>query len=166
MANEAGQGCSARANIDNDKTFVSYGAPASIGGSVSRLAAYIGNAAGAATFAFFTASGNNLTTVSGSQTAPLDYGATAECEAFNAPDDFTAFSVSSGNYLGCFATFAQNRSISGGSGFWSLTGDYTNVNGQAFTLDSDGIDALTADITAAGGLSIPIAMEYYGRRRR
>ena len=162
MANEAGQGCTERAISGPNITRVSYGAPASTGGSVTRLAmanrAAVGT--GEARFAFFTASGNDLTAVAGSRQTGLAYDATsAGCKEFTSGnDDFTAFNVSAGNYLGCWCDKGLSFTASGGTGYWAYAGDGTEADGLTFTLDDNGIDSLTADITASGGIAMPLVM--------
>lgn len=161
MANEAGQGCTDRASKLNSYTFVSEGAPASQSGSVNKLEVFGSwDASDTMYFAFFTASGNDLTTVVGTRTAITSGTGLQECKTYNAPGDFTAFSVSQDEYLGLYNPQAQDYDGSGGAGVWYLITDNTDVSGVTFTLDADMLDALSADIVAVG-LSIPVAMHHY-----
>lgn len=168
MANEAGAGASDRGSYVGDYTFVSKGFPASISGNVIRIRVYHNGLAGAGTAyaAFFTASGNNLTTVAGTRTA-LTYGAAVKgVKEWTAPTDFTAFPVSAGQYLGLWLSLTDQITYvtSGGSGMWYVSNDHTNAAAYTFTVDDDGIDGLSADIdAAAGGSIVPQAMAYYMR---
>ena len=166
MANEAGQGCVARGSSIDAYTFVSQGAPASIGGSCNKLEVYTAASVGvgSANFAFFTAVGNVLTPVAGTRIVGLNTGTAGGCQTFVAGVDFTAFTVYSGNYLGCYCTENENYALSGGSGLWYVAGDKTDTADVTFSNDADGIDALSADIVTAGGLSIPVAM--YNRQNQ
>ncbi len=168
MANEAGAGCASRGASVADHTFVSEGAPASQGGSCNKLEVYAYSTVpdAGAKFAFFTASGNDLTTVAGTITPVTipDFDGN-DCATFTAPGDFTAFSVSSGDYLGIYTSTAkQQYLLSTGSGIWYKAGDNTNVSGVAFTFDADGIDSLSADIVAAPPSAKP--WWYYEMMRR
>jgi len=157
LANEAGAGCVSRASSVADYTWVSKSSPASIGGSVTRLAAYwyVDITSNQIIFAFFTASVNNLTTVAGTRVVCLPSETGISCHEEFAPADFTAFNVNSGNYVGAFSIRPIFYATSGGTGLWYQgAGDYTNVSDTTFTLAANGIDSFTADITAAGGLSI------------
>jgi hypothetical protein len=114
--------------------------------------------------AFFTASGDNLTTVAGSNWAKASVSDNGDkCHEFNAPGDFTSFSVSSGNYPGMWYANSADYALSGGTGMWYKAGDQTNVSGVGFTGDNDGLDSVTADITAGGGF-IPYPLDRRGAR--
>ena len=164
MANEAGAGCSDRNNALTTYTAVSKIA-ASISGNVSRLAFFGGSSSytSATTFAFFTASGADLTTVAGTLitglTAPIGLD---ECHEFSSPGDFSEFAVSSGNYLGCYTYRSQDRNTSDGDGLWYTSGDHTDADAYTFTSNDAYGDALTADITAAGGgVTMPLFLYHY-----
>ncbi len=166
MAGEAGAGCAARTAFQSNYTFVSEGAPASTGGSCNGITWWARSSAAIdCAFAFFTAAGNNLTTVSGTRVAiNHNFGETAGCHSFSAPGDFTAVTVSSGNYVGVYvatagAGYGIHYGATGASGLWNISGgDYTNVSGQAFTLWAAGYDSISADITAGGGSAVPAIM--------
>lgn len=163
MADEAGYGCVARAYTLEGYTWVSYGHPADISGNVDRLGMYADPdyITDTVRFAFFTASGNNLTTVSGTRTAAMEFGGTGSaCYEFNAPGDFTAFPVSAGEYLGGHTPIKQYYDTSGGADIWYTSGDHTDASSYAFDYEAGVGDALTADITAAGGISIPVVMHH------
>lgn len=151
MANEAGQGCVARDGSYGGYTRVSEGGPASQSGSCNKLSVYAtGSSSSPFKFNFFTAVGNNLTAI-GTSIDLIAGNTDIKCHVFNAPGDFTAFSVNSGEYLGCYCSMAQHRGSSGGAGLWSKSGDYSEASSDAFSLDAERLDALSADIVAAGG---------------
>jgi hypothetical protein len=162
MANEAGGGSVTQPNGGVNATMVSKAYPATVGGSVTRLSLWIStqtNPSVQATiaFAFFTASGNVLSMVPGSRvtfTITVLYG--ARKQEFSAPDDFTAFNVSAGDYLGCCisdgAAF-EHFNVSG-PGLWYCAGDQTNASDVTFTSLSR-LDTLEADITAAEATGNP-----------
>ena len=154
MANEAGQGCADRSAAVSAYTFVSQGAPASQGGSCNKLEVYANPADVASVFKFnfFTASGNSLTAI-GTAISIAAGAVGAQCYTYTAPGDFTAFSVNSGEYLGCYFVNGQDYALSGGSGLWYKSGDQSGASGVALTFDADGIDGLSADIVAAGGVA-------------
>lgn len=148
--NNVGPGCTSDFGTGTGNyTWVSQGSPASISGSVTCLCAYYGTLAGSTRkFAFFTASDNNLTTVAGSIVDVGNGTGAAGSYSFEAGTDFTAFSVSSGNYIGGYSTAAIRYSLSGGSGLWYKSGDNTNVSATTFSNDVDGRVGLSADIEA------------------
>lgn len=163
MANEAGQGCVVRGTSVGGYTIVSKGGPASTGGSVQRLAAYmyVNDHITPTKFNFYTASGDYLTSTE-SPAISLASGSTGEsCYEWNAPGDFTAFSVNSGEYLGCFSKAppvgnAQYYQFNSGAGMWYIQGDYSVCANTLFTLDTDALDALTADILAPVEMNMKI----------
>lgn len=171
MANEAGAGAVDRVSTVAGYTIVSEGCPATVSGNVIKLAWY-GSSPSAATikFAFFTASGNNLTTVAGSITSIVIGVLSAGAHEYSAPGDFTAFPVSLGNYLGLYTTSGsptvpQDYATSGGAGVWYYNGDGSDSDARAFTLGAAWIDSLSADIQTASGTIVPIVMQYYRRLR-
>lgn len=169
MADEAGAGAADRASGVPGYTLVSEGHPASISGNVVALR-FFGSSSGAATikFAFFTASGDNLTTVAGSITS-IVIGALAEgVQEFTAPTDFTAFAVTAGDYLGLYTPSETSQDYAGseGAGIWYYNGDGSDSDARAFSLGDAWLDALSADIVAAGGGTVvPQIMSDYRRRR-
>ena len=151
MANEAGSGCNDLSAGIGGYTFISN-VPASLSGNCDRLAFYGTADEGAANFAFFTRDGNDFTTVPGTRQTLTVTGSGGRCIEFNAPGDFTAFAVSEGNYLGAYVVDPnQDYTNAGGPDIWGDGGDYTDIDSQTMTLHADHEDALTADITAAGG---------------
>lgn len=158
MANEAGQGCVARDGSFGGYTRVSEGGPASQSGSCNKLEIYAsGSTTNPFKFNFFTASGNNLTAI-GSAISVVAGNTDTKCHTFNAPGDFTAFSVNFGEYLGCYTVMAQHRGSSGGAGLWSKSGDYSEASGDTFTLEGERLDALSADIVAVGTTTPPTTL--------
>lgn len=154
MANEAGSGCGTHLGGATAYTYVSKGAPASIGGSVTALRATIQTPSSANTiqFGFFTASTNNLTSTDNTGDIALPDDASVQyCFQAIAPDDFTAFEVESGQYVGATSGDLIRSSTSGGSGMWYKSGDNIPCTNTAFTVQAAYLDGLGADITAAGG---------------
>lgn len=150
MANEAGAGCVDRASTLYGYTIISNVA-ASQSGNCDRLAEYItGVGERDFIFAFFTRSGNDFTTVAGTRVVSSAVEPTG-CEERSAPGDFTAFSVSSGDYLGAYYVRSSDFTSSGGTGLWTLAGDQTDISAVTFAEQATWLDALTADITAGGG---------------
>jgi len=152
MANEAGSGAVSRGNVAAGYTFVSKCAPASIAGNVTKLAAFVGSGSGTtAYFAFFTASGNDLTLIAGTRISVTVPAQEAQATEWNAPGDFTAFAVPLGSYLGMYNPGDLTYNTSGSTGLWYKLGDHTEVSGITFGLFANGIDGLSADIEASGG---------------
>ena len=147
MAIEAGQGCGTISGAGN-YTIISN-APASVSGSCTRLRAYVNSAGTSALkFAFFTRSGNAFTSQVVCPTSGSFSATGMGCHEFSAPTDFTAFSVTSGWYLGAYSPVI-GYNTSGGLGYWYLSGDQTAASGPTFTADGDGKDMFEADISGA-----------------
>lgn len=163
MADEAGSGADDGSNDIDGYTIASPGAAASVSGDVIALRFY-GDSAGTydVIFAFFTASGNDLTTVSGTRTTlEITSSSKAVQEWTSSGGDFTAFAVSSGNFIGLYTptNVAQDYDQSGGSGMWYLSGDNTNVSGTTFSYNASYGDCIAADIQAASGTIVTIVMQ-------
>ena len=162
MANEAGLGCADRGSSVGGYTFVSKIGPATLSGNVDRLAVFANPDLTTDTvrFAFFTASGNDLTLVPGSRTDAMQFGSDSDaCHEFSAPGDFTAFAVTEGDFVGAYSSEVIDYSTSGGSGLWYYTGDGTEASSLTFSLAGAGIDSLTADVTAAGGVEVAATVD-------
>ncbi len=86
---------------------------------------------------------------------------TGACREFTSGDgDFTAFSMTSGDYLGIyFSGGTIERSTSSGNGYRYASGgdDRIPANQDTFLLTAGDDIALSGDDTGVGGLSIPIA---------
>ncbi len=161
MAGEAGQGCASRGSTLGGYTWVSESFPASVGGSVTLASIYAES--GDVTqvgFAFYTADGNDLTTTDFWQSGASEYDlGLLSCEEFVDSDDFTGFNAGSGEYTGAFVNSTNggkfSYSLAGSNSIWRSggTANYLDVTGQAFTQDTSAQDAISIDITAAGGPS-------------
>ena len=166
MANEIGQGAESRGSAIPNWTFVSKGGPATMSGQITAIRVYMactGDDVGIKV-ALFTASGDNLTTVVDSiRTLTLDAQVAGVKEWTVAGEDFIAIDVNAGEYLGVWTPddvgAEQQYAVEGGDGVWYISGDYTDVSGQAFTLGGAWLDSFEGDITTGGGSSIvPIVL--------
>ena len=146
MANEAGQGCVDRGGNAAGYTWVSKGHPASITGNCVKME--VNADAGASTndvhFAFFSASGNNLTSETGTVNVGDIGGTVQACYSFDGGGDaFTTFGVTSGWYIGSAAgegSVSPGYSTSGGDGLWYEEGAQTATPGIGFSAANNGHD--------------------------
>lgn len=155
-----GPGAADRASDISGWTFIDASTPATEDGTITELQIYLKAASSGVDIkaALFTASGNTLTTVSGSiRTITLGSNYSNEVATFSAPGDFVAIDVSEGDYLGFYAPSGTNQeyATSGGSGGWYKSGDYTNVSSVSFSYNSGWIFGFGGTV-AAGGTTAPI----------
>lgn len=151
MADEAGYACTTATAVDG-YTAVAKGAGASVAGSVTKLKCGKRSSAASSTiaFAFFTASGNNLTLVSGSRVTGLSLDTNLQCGEFEAGVDFTSFSVSLGDFVGTYGSLQISYTTASGE-MWYAAGDHTDASNYAFTANDGWHPSVSADITEGGG---------------
>ena len=121
-------------NASGALTIVSVGNPANDTGTIDHIEVQFFGSAGTADFASFSASGNNLTTngtaLAVSVTAP-------GVNTLDAPGDFTAFNINTGEYIGNYGAspvvsmYASSGSV---AGMWYVSGDQIPCSNVTFTL--------------------------------
>lgn len=117
------------ANAGPGYTLVSKANAANASGYITTVQIYTNETMGTIQVAAFSASGDNLTTNGLVSLAD----ASAGLNTYNAPEDFIAFAISSGEYIGIyFATGNIDYVVGSGSGDWSLLGDFIPCTNQAF----------------------------------
>ncbi len=169
MANEAGQGCQVLASDIPNYSMIDFGNKA-IAGTVTAMRYHKEITAGFGDFrfAFGTMATDTWTSTSGTK-GPFTNSTPNDCYvATGGGVDFTNFSVDADDYMMAWddASGDQMYSLSGGPGHWRKQGDFTADLSEAMTWDADADTAFGADITVAGGLSIPIAMHHYQQQQR
>ena len=133
---------------DNSTTYVSQIA-ADCTGNITQIDFYREYGSGTITVALFTANGNDLTAVSGSQ-REVTITTVDGCKTLtSAGEDFAAISVTSGEYFGFYGEGNVKGDTGGseGDGFWYYSGDQTECSEQTFDQDADGSVAIYGVIT-------------------
>jgi hypothetical protein len=148
MSNEAGQGCAVRNFYLPRYTIISKRQP-TVDGICTRLAFHADRAESSklVAFAFFEQVDTNIfSPVAGTRVTKTVSPVAAECIELVSPSDFTGFEVLTSYYLGCYYAGYQDYNNNGGIDVWITAGDQTENSNVTYALDTEGIDALTADI--------------------
>lgn len=163
MAIDVGPSCIDRGSASSSGfTHVLNDNPANATGTIDYICAYIVNGGTNFEVASFADEGSNTLSTNG---VSGDLGATSNAtkEEWNAPGDFTAFSINSGEYLGFYSSDATvEMDSSGGGGMWYDTrGDYIPCSSHTFEgFVSDYAISCYATGTEAGGAGAPTGALY------
>ena len=101
----------------------------------------------------YVVSGNNLSTRDNVTIT------TKNPPTYDAPGDFTAFDINSGDYIGCYynASTAGLRASTGYSGMWYANADYITCSNQAFsTADGFHYWIYATGVTGGGATVVPM----------
>lgn len=134
MAIDVGAACTNRGTYQggSSRTFVERSNPANGTGTIDYVCMYVVQCTTPTDvdIASFSASGNTLTT-NGSITVSIP---SAGQKIYNAPGDFTAFGISTGEYIGGYlpSNVFLEADNSGGTGIWYATGDHVPCTDIAF----------------------------------
>lgn len=165
MAIDVGSSCSDRtSSLGHGYTYVDKANPANATGTIDTVCVYSASELYTLSVASFSATGNDLTT---NGTAFLgDQGGSGSKTWTAAGNDFTAFNINSGEYIGCYWTGGNIDSDTSGIGLWGLDGEYIPCTSQTFSYWSTYCISLYATGTEAGAASIlPQATYYYNMLR-
>lgn len=167
MAVDVGLNCPDEDSNDNgaaNYTVVEHGNPSASDGSIDEVCIYTEDTISGMEFAAFDHEGSNALTTS-DDCDGANLSASSGVNTYNAPGDFTAFSINSGGFIGYFKTNGTLRRTNGGSnGYWYVSGDEIPCTSTTFTLNNSSDIWIGANL-ASGGLSIPVAMRSYRNRR-
>ena len=156
MAITLGSACLDRAGSSGTtNTFVVKENPASEAGSINVINIWAkvdgGNMTGI-DVASFTDEGSNVLSTNG-VASNIGTATAGECTTFNAPGDFTAFAIASGEYLGVTYDAGRLEYDTGGSGVWDTTADDIPASSVTFgALLTDRDYSIGGTATEAGGL--------------
>lgn len=129
-------------------TFVGLFNAANDTGTIDHCDIYGSSQAGIIRFASFTVSGTTVSAIGA--TGDVTHKASGD-QAYDAPGDFTAFDINSGNNIGFYKNPAfPSYNTTGGSGFLFKSGDWTAGSGQTFTLLADGRVSIYGEGATAG----------------
>ncbi len=115
---------------------------------------------------FFVAVGPDTISTNGNTDGSNLTAAAGDCRTFTAAgNDFTAFAINSGEYIGCQGTGNVERDGSGFNDIWIKT-ETIPVAAVEFNRNADdAVSVRATGLTGNGGLSIPAAMHSYRQRR-
>jgi hypothetical protein len=111
--------------------------------------------------ASFVDEGSNVLSTNGTIALP-DRGVGQQ--EYNAPGDFTAFNINSGEHIGFRMSAGSFERDLSGSGYWGGAGDLIPCSSVSFTWYANRTISLYATGTEAGGVTMPIFMSNYLRQ--
>lgn len=159
---DVGPSCSLGSTaVGGGHTVINKDNPANDSGTIDCIC-YSQESAGSDTadFASFTDEGSDTLSTNGAAQGL----ATAEGvnDYYASSNDFTAFNISSGEYIGRYSAGQADGVQSGAGGIWNTASDQITCASFTFnaTLTTWGINLYATGSTAVGGLSIPVAMHH------
>lgn len=148
MAIDVGDPCIDRNSNFGNATGISQQNPANATGTIDYICAYLVTAPGdPVQVASFADEGSNVLSTNGTATTP---NGSIGSNEWNAPGDFTAFAINSGEYIGCFYPGAVERSTDDGGSYWYLGGDNIPASSVSFNAYSPRKFSLYCTGTEAG----------------
>ena len=167
MAIDVGSACIDRNEIDGPNyTVIDENNPANATGTIDYITVHAAaGGMGGIQFGIFIHGGSNAFTLRDFDESPGKNTANG-CEEFNAPGDFTAFSINTGDYIGIYWTTGSiEKATNGGDGQWWKNGDciYSGLS-ETFNHSTPRITNIYGTGTEAGGVTMPIFMSNHLRQ--
>lgn len=164
MAISVGDSCTDRhTSVGINQTIVTHINPANATGTIDTMSVYaVGDVAGLE-YAAFAASGNDLTTNGDTNGSNLSAGAGSCTTHTAAGNDFTAFAIASGEYIGAVGTSGvlEYQTIAATDDIWYKSGDNIPCSGVTFTYLSNRNISIGGAGTESGAASIVPQTTYY-----